>query len=192
MTTLSRKITSDMMDPTFETTLKNRLGEKGEKIPLCFQCGVCSGSCPVVFAMDYTPRQIMELIKLGVKELVLNSSTIWLCAACYSCSVRCPQGVDLKQVMETLKEIAIEDPKYSRDEKTFYEKFIDVVKKNGRMDEVALYVKLMPKSTVMRNLGFGFKLYQKGKINLRPVRSNAAGDVAKMFENVLSEEVQKQ
>ncbi|MFN3621902.1 MAG: hypothetical protein ACK4TI_03340, partial [Nitrososphaerales archaeon] len=86
----------------------------------------------------------------------------------------------------------IEDPKYSRPEKAFYEKFVDVVRKNGRMDEVALYVKLMPKSTIMRNLGFGLKLYQKGKINIRPAKSNAAGDVAKIFENVLAKEVQKQ
>ncbi|MEM3509904.1 MAG: 4Fe-4S dicluster domain-containing protein [Nitrososphaerales archaeon] len=192
MNAWSRKITPDMMDPNFETTLRKKLGEKGEKIPLCFQCGVCSGSCPVAFAMDFTPRQIMELIKLGVKDLVLNSSTIWLCAACYSCSVRCPQGVDLKQVMDTLKEMALEDPKYSVAEKAFYEKFIEVVRKNGRMDEVALYVKLMPKSTIMRNLGFGLKLYQKGKIHLSPTKSNSADQVAKIFEKVLAKEVQQQ
>ena len=192
MSGITRKITQDMLDPTFESTLRKRLGEKGEKVPLCFQCGVCSGSCPVAFAMDYTPRQIMELIELGAKDLVLNSSTIWLCAACYSCSVRCPQGVDLKEVMDTLKEMALEDPKYSRAEKAFYEKFIQVIKKNGRMDEVALYVKLMPKSAVVRNLGFGLKLYQKGKININPAKSNSADQVAKIFEKVLAKEVQKQ
>lgn len=191
MSLVTHKITPDMMDPAFEAALRKRLGEKGKKIPLCFQCGVCSGSCPVAFAMDYTPRQIMELIKLGVKDLVLNSSTIWLCAACYSCSVRCPQGIDLKQVMDTLKEMALEDPKYSRAEKAFYEKFIDVVRKNGRMDEVALYVKLMPKSAVMRNLGFGLKLYQKEKIKLSPTKSSP-DQVAKIFEKVLTKRVQEQ
>jgi len=188
---VTHKITPDMMDPTFESTLRKRLGEKGEKIPLCFQCGVCSGSCPVVFAMDYTPRQIMELIKLGVKDLVLNSLTIWLCSDCYSCSVRCPQGIDVKQVMDTLKEMALEDPKYGRAEKEFYEKFVEVIRKNGKMDEVALYVKLMPKSAVMRNLGFGLKLYRKGKIRFSPSRSNSADEVAKIFEKVLAREAQK-
>jgi heterodisulfide reductase subunit C len=186
----TRKITPDMIDPTFEATLRKRLGEKGEKIPLCFQCGVCSGSCPVAFAMDYTPRQIMELIKLGVKDLVLNSSTIWLCAACYSCSVRCPQGVDLKQIMDTLKEMALEDPKCSRAEKAFYEKFIDVVRKNGRINEVTFYVKLMPKSAVMRNLGFGLKLYQKGKIKLSPTKA-CSDQVAKIVEKILAKGAQK-
>ena len=191
MSPVTHKITPEMIDPTFEATLKKRLGEKGKKIPLCFQCGVCSGSCPVAFAMDFTPRQIMELIKLGVKDLVLSSSTIWLCAACYSCSVRCPQGIDLKQVMDTLKEMALEDPKYGKAEKAFYEKFIEVVRRNGRVDEVALYVKVMPKSAVMRNLGFGLKLYQKGKIKLSPSKSSA-DQVAKIFEKVLATEVQKQ
>lgn len=189
MNTSTKKITPDMMDPSFEPTLRKRLGEKGEKIPFCFQCGVCSGSCPVAFAMDYTPRQIMELIKLGVKDLVLNSSTIWLCAACYSCSVRCPQGVDLKQVMDTLKEMALEDPKYAKAEKKFYETFIQVVRKNGRMDEIGLYIKLMPMSAVVRNLGFGLNLRKKGKIKLAPQKAQNLDQVAKIFEKALAKEV---
>ena len=185
------RITPEMRDPEFEAAVKKRLSEKGEKLPLCFQCGVCSGSCPVIFAMDYTPRQIMELIKLGVKDEVLGSSTIWMCSACYSCTARCPQGVDPKQVMETLKEMALEDPKYGKDEKKFYQSFVDVVKKNGRMDEIGLYVKLMPKSAVMRNLGFGLKLYRKGKIKIKPEKAQKVDQVAKIFEKTLAKEEAK-
>jgi len=177
-----------MRDPEFEPTLKKRLKEKGEKLPLCFQCGVCSGSCPVIFAMDYTPRQLMELIKLGVKDEVLNSSTIWMCAACYSCAVRCPQGVDVKQIMETLKEMAMGDPKYAKAEKNFYETFINVVRKNGRMNEIGLYVKLMPKSAVVRNLGFGLRLLGKGKIKMKPEKAKGVEQVAKIFEKTLAKE----
>ena len=186
-----RKITNEMRDPDFASTLKKRLGEKGEKLPVCFQCGVCSGSCPVIFAMDYTPRQIMELIKLGLKDEILNSSTIWMCAACYSCTTRCPQGVDLKQIMETLKEMAIEDPKYGKNEKKFYETFIQVIKNKGKMDEIGLYVKLMPKSAVARNLGFGLSLYRKGKIRLFPEKSKNLDQISKIFEKTRKEEEKK-
>ncbi len=190
--TAIRRITPDMLDSSFMGLVKKRIGEKGEKVPLCFQCGVCSGSCPAVFAMDYTPRQIMELIKLGAKDIVLNSATIWVCASCYSCSVRCPQGVDVKQVMDTLKSLALEDPKYSAPEKAFYEKFIGVVRKRGRMDEIALYVRLMPKSTIMRNLGFGLRLYQKGKIKISPTKPNGSDQVETIFEKVLAREARQQ
>jgi len=49
----------------------------------------------------------------------------------------------------------------------------------------------MPKSAVMRNLGFGLKLYQKGKIKLSPTKSSA-DQVAKIFEKVLTKRVQEQ
>jgi heterodisulfide reductase subunit C len=185
---VSRRITPEMRDPEFESTLKKRLKEKGEKLPMCFQCGICSGSCPVIFAMDYTPRQLMELIKLGVKDEVLNSSTIWMCAACGACTVRCPQGVDPKQVMDTLKEMALEDQKYAKSEKKFYEAFVQVVRKNGRMDEIGLYVKLMPKSAIARNLGFGLALYRKGKIKLSPSRTKAIDQIEKIFQKTLEKE----
>ncbi|MGD8227745.1 MAG: hypothetical protein PVI20_08190, partial [Desulfobacteraceae bacterium] len=30
-------------------------------------------------------------------------NTCWVCAACHSCNVRCPRGVDLPRVMEALR-----------------------------------------------------------------------------------------
>ena len=53
--------------------------------------------------MDLLPSQIIRLIQLGQFSDVLNSKTIWLCASCFSCSARCPKGVDLAKVMEALR-----------------------------------------------------------------------------------------
>ena len=58
----------------------------GEKILDCIQCGSCSGGCPSMFAMDYSPMQIIKMINLGMKEEVLSSSTIWVCSLCYTCA----------------------------------------------------------------------------------------------------------
>jgi heterodisulfide reductase subunit C len=80
-----------------------------EKIHACFQCGVCSGSCPIAFAMDNTPRQISEMIHIGLRKAVLSSSTVWLCSTCYMCYERCPQGVKLTDVFNAIKNKAVEE-----------------------------------------------------------------------------------
>ena len=79
----------------------------GENPSLCYQCGTCSASCPMSFAMDLLPRQVMRLAQLGLEEDIADSNTIWLCASCLACTVRCPRGVDLSRVMEALRLITL-------------------------------------------------------------------------------------
>ena len=79
----------------------------GQNLSLCYQCGLCSGSCPLSFAMDVFPRQIMRLMQLGFEEEIMNCKTIWLCASCLTCTVRCPRGVDIGKVMEALRLITL-------------------------------------------------------------------------------------
>jgi heterodisulfide reductase subunit C2 len=40
-------------------------------------------------------------------EKLLDSKTIWLCAACQTCYTRCPKGIDLSRIMEALREIVM-------------------------------------------------------------------------------------
>ena len=75
----------------------------GQNVLACYQCGKCSAGCPMVSLMDLLPNQIIRLVQLGQVEDVLNSKTIWLCASCFSCTTRCPKGVDLAKVMEALR-----------------------------------------------------------------------------------------
>jgi heterodisulfide reductase subunit C2 len=74
----------------------------GESLLACNQCGKCSAGCPVAFSMDLLPNQIIRLAQLGITE-VLDSPTIWTCAACLTCVSRCPKGIDLPRVMEALR-----------------------------------------------------------------------------------------
>ena len=100
----------------------------GEKIPTCMQCGICAGSCPVSHEMDYTPRQLVRMVQLGLKKDVLNSNTIWICTTCFSCSVRCPRGIRPTELMEMLKPIAVAEGIRNKNAK-FYQVFSDVAKK---------------------------------------------------------------
>jgi heterodisulfide reductase subunit C len=79
----------------------------GEKITSCIQCGICSGSCPMINEMDLTPAQIMLMTLLGQKEELLKSKSIWICASCYTCTVRCPRELDLSKVAEALRQVKL-------------------------------------------------------------------------------------
>lgn len=142
----------------------------GEKIPTCMQCGICAGSCPVSHEMDYTPREIVRMIQLGLKEEILKCNTIWICTTCFSCSVRCPRGIRPTELMETLKPIAIAEGvnnDYSRFDKVFSE----IIKKTGRASEFLLISKFSVSSferikESIKQAPFGLNLVKKGKFPL--------------------------
>ena len=86
-----------------DTTLLEKVEElSGEKIFSCHKCGKCSAGCPIGVIMDVRPHQVIERIQADDLS-VLESKTIWLCASCFQCAVRCPKDVDVTKVMEALR-----------------------------------------------------------------------------------------
>lgn len=79
----------------------------GEDISACFQCGQCTGGCPVAEEMDPKPREAMLLLQLGRPEAVVNSAGIWLCASCLTCGTRCPRRVDYAKITEACRAILL-------------------------------------------------------------------------------------
>jgi len=84
----------------------------GENLDLCFQCGACSGGCPMSNEMDYLPSKIIRLAQLGLED-ALETKTIWVCSTCFNCEVRCPRGIDIANVMEALRQLMLRQ-KYDR------------------------------------------------------------------------------
>ena len=91
---------------TLDRTLAREVTPEWEQLLSCIQCGTCSASCPTAFAMDYTPRQLWQMVRLGMKGDILSSRTFWLCTTCKSCQVRCPRGIPIADTMIALKEYA--------------------------------------------------------------------------------------
>jgi len=85
------------------------MGAIQETLAACIQCGTCSATCPTAFAMDYTPRALWRLVELGLRNEVLNSSTFWMCTACYNCTVRCPRRIPITETMRELREVFIQE-----------------------------------------------------------------------------------
>ncbi len=81
----------------------------GENINACFQCGNCSGGCPMVKHMDISPRLIIHLAQLGQKERLRGIKAYWVCSSCYFCGVICPRGLDVPKVMEALRLLTLRE-----------------------------------------------------------------------------------
>jgi len=143
----------------------------GEKILECIQCGSCAGGCPTMFAMDYSPMQIIKMINLGLKEETLSSSTIWLCSSCYTCATRCPRDINFATLAMSLKNKAIRDNLVKDDSKVkFHKSFFQVVDKYGRSYEPELILNIInikDVKGVLRNAGLGIRLLKKGKMTVR-------------------------
>ncbi len=116
----------------------------GEKIKDCIQCGTCSGSCPVSWAMEETPRQIFAMLRAGMRDKILDSTTIWTCASCYQCMHRCPQEIKITDIMYMLKRMAMrENRQRSKNAAALSKAFFEIVNKKGRNHETSLMFKVV-------------------------------------------------
>ncbi len=113
-----KPIKASEFDPKFKYKLMKMHG--GEKLLKCFQCGTCTSDCPVArYSDSYRPRMILRMASLGLKDRVLKSDTLWLCAACFTCTDRCPQDVEVASVIRVLRNLAAEEgifPQVFRDQ----------------------------------------------------------------------------
>jgi heterodisulfide reductase subunit C len=161
----------------------------GQKIKECIQCGTCSASCPTSYAMDYTPREVIAALRAGILDRVLKSNTIWLCASCYYCTVRCPSGVKLTDVMYELKRLAVEFGLVEKKAKApvVSKLFVDLVDKNGRISEVSLVSKFMLKTNPLAAIGMmprAWKLLVRGRMPLFPHRIKGISELEKCASTI--------
>lgn len=165
----------------------------GEKIHECIQCGSCAGGCPAMFAMDYSPMQIIKMINLGMKEKVLSSSTIWVCSLCYTCATRCPRNVDFPTLMMSLRNKVIRENLVKDCAKSnFHKYFFEIVNKYGRMQFPELIVKLLDITDfdrLLHNARLGLKLLRSGKLRLRAPKIETSW-VSSILEKTDQEELQ--
>ncbi|MCR4425524.1 MAG: (Fe-S)-binding protein [Firmicutes bacterium] len=77
--------------------------EDGRRLLACIQCGTCTGTCPASTGMDITPRQVFRMAQLGMIDELMESRTLWQCATCASCKVKCPRGIPLSDLMLELR-----------------------------------------------------------------------------------------
>jgi len=165
-------------------------GKSQAHLERCYQCVACSSGCPVAYAMDYAPHQILRMTQLGLKDMVLDSSTIWLCASCETCATRCPNDIDIVKIMDTLRQIALKE---GRTQQTtlplFHKTFLSGIRSNGKIHELMLILRYMLTSgdifkfkKLFKDMILGAKMFLKGKLAILPSRIKGAKEVKRIFE----------
>jgi len=158
------------LDPDFSREIASIPG--GEKLYGCIQCGTCSGMCPMSPYMDYTPRQIIAMIREGFRGEVLSSYTTWLCASCYSCMVECPMEIKITDIMYAAKRLAIREGAYPKrfPIPVLANEFFKNVEKSGRNSEGRLILRLFLKTNPLKmfgQTGVGLKLLRRGRFSMK-------------------------
>ena len=124
----------------------------GERINRCIQCGTCTGSCPVSYAMDISPRQLIALFRAGEMEAIMKSRTIWICTSCYACTTRCPSGIKVTDLIYALKRTAMEKNQKSNAPQVqlLAKLFVDNLKSYGRLHEGTLIRKYHTRTGIFK------------------------------------------
>ena len=159
----------------------------------CFQCRKCTNGCPVTFAMDLFPDEVIRMVILGQRETVLKCRTIWVCAACETCTTRCPNDVKIAELMDCLKEMAVHEGLPSSQPRilALHETFLNNIKKRGRLYETTLLPAYWLKSgdlldkwtsgTWRYDLKLGRQLFSKGRLPLMPESIKGKREVRKIL-----------
>lgn len=161
----------------------------GEKIFSCLQCGTCGSACPLSGYMDYTPRRLIGMVREGFKQEVVESFAIWLCASCYECTVQCPAGIKVTDVMYALKRIAIREGIYPRrfPVPVLAKEFLEMVKATGRNNEFWLVLRVLLKTAPLKLFSswpLALRLWRHRRLRFDLNRTLAAADVGRMLDMV--------
>jgi heterodisulfide reductase subunit C len=143
----------------------------GQQVELCYHCHTCSAGCLVSAAMPHGPDRVLRLIELGERGAALAAPDIWLCVGCETCTARCPNGIDVARVMDTLRHLslAMGATRETRRLRLFHDIYMQVVRYTGRSSEalmLGLYKVLG--LDLFSDLGAGLQLVLRGKIPIIP------------------------
>jgi heterodisulfide reductase subunit C len=165
--------------------------ESGVDFNRCYQCLTCTLSCPVAPFMDYRPNEIIRMVQLGMRDEVLKSSTIWICASCQACMARCPNEINIPHLMDVLHQMALRegvDPK-EPDIYKFQDCFLSPIKRYGRQYELLMTMQytLRARKFGLKNIkdsaSMGMKMMSKRKVKFFPPSSGeGAAKVKELFK----------
>ncbi len=159
----------------------------GDAIRSCIQCGMCTGSCPTASRWDYPPRQAIAMVRAGLRNELLSSNSMWFCASCYICTVRCPRDIKPTDIMHALEIIAIRDGLSTRRSRTpvMYKCFVDSAKSNGRVYELGMMLKFFLRTNpfaALKMAPVGLGLFLHKRLPLKPSRIKGIGELKAILD----------
>jgi len=140
--------------------------------------------------MDFTPRVIIGMIGANLKDEVLASNTYWTCASCYHCTVRCPAGIDIADMMYALKRYSMWKSRYKEGliGPDFSEAFVKMIVNSGKSFEPILATAYLPKFSardLIQEALTATGLVLKGKIPLLPKKIKRLKNFQRMVKRII-------
>ena len=156
----------------------------GENLNLCLQCRMCRNGCHFSSAMDYQPHAIFRLLQYGQYKQAMECSTLWICVACNTCSVQCPMGIDIPEIMDAVRLQALEEGAAVAEPNIleFHRTVMDSIERYGRTHK--LEIMLRYKNRIrdwFSDIEVGLKMMTKRKLDLRPSRVKESKEVKRLF-----------
>jgi heterodisulfide reductase subunit C len=161
--------------------------ESGQKVADCYQCGKCTAGCPVTFAMDLMPHQVVRLLQLGLGDEILESKTIWLCSTCATCTTRCPRNIDLARLMDTLRSTARSAgrTKAGKGIAQFNEVFLDSVRRYGRAHELGIGLRYNLKTgKLFKDSDLARGWFLRGRLKVAVPKIRGVAEIDRIFNEI--------
>jgi heterodisulfide reductase subunit C len=159
--------------------------KSGQKISACYQCRKCANGCPLAFAMDVMPNQVMRMVELGMEEELLRSRTIWICASCQTCTTRCPNDIDVAGVMDALRQLSLAaGVAAERNVVHFHKALLDSVRRHGRVFELAMVGRYkLASGDILGDVKLGCKMLRRNKLKLLPKSVRGKAEIRSIFDH---------
>jgi heterodisulfide reductase subunit C len=181
---------TDMFTPLRLDRTDNRLEQEvkellGIDVNTCMECGKCTGGCSNGHLFDFTPRKIVQLVKLGAEQTLMNMDALWICLSCHLCIDRCPSGIDIPRILDYFREKARRSgiPATRQAVSLFHELMLEQIRNRGRVSEVALMMRFNSATgRLTKDAGIGLKMFLKGMLNPFPSSVRDRKAVRRLYE----------
>jgi Fe-S oxidoreductase len=106
----------DVVNPFAEAT-ETIIEAGGEALKTCYQCGLCSATCPWNLVRTFLVRKVIHQAQVGLL-VELGDEEVWLCASCKACVDRCPRGVEIIDIFRAARRIGAQFGAFPKSLKT--------------------------------------------------------------------------
>ena len=158
--------------------------KSGQNLSRCYQCTRCTAGCPTVEWYEWPNHAVVRMIQRGMRDELLGSKTIWMCVTCDTCGTRCPNGIYLAPIMDTLRSMALAEgrPVPEPAVLAFHQAFVASARRFGRVHEATMLAAYKMKTRdFFTDLGVGLKLFAKGKIPILPKSIQGKAEIERVF-----------
>lgn len=157
----------------------------GVEINKCWHCQTCAGGCPFVRAMDYPPNRVIRMVQLGLRKEALESSGIWICVGCNTCSIQCPNCIDIPAVNDALRQMAMAEGVVVAEPNilNFHQAVLQSIQRHGRTHKLEVMMRYKLKNhDWFSDMAVGMKMFAKRKLELLPSKSKNIAEIRRLFD----------